>query len=77
MFAEPGLCRPNRTVDRGVDGLTIESGADCLVTPRKPVSVLVGRLIEFVTILGQDVQGMLTPAAWRGVGNMSVVVRAA
>src|ERR1039458_9580950 len=43
----------------------------------KPVSVSVGRLMEFLTVLGQDVQVTVKPAARRGVGHMSVVVQAA
>jgi len=43
----------------------------------KPVSVSVGRLMQFLTILGQDVEVTVRPAARRGVGHMSVVVRAA
>ncbi len=43
----------------------------------KPVSVSVGQLMEFLTILGQDVQVTVKPAARRGAGHMSVVVQAA
>jgi predicted XRE-type DNA-binding protein len=43
----------------------------------RPVSVSVGRLMEFLTILGQDVEVTVKPAARRGVGHMSVVVQAA
>jgi predicted XRE-type DNA-binding protein len=42
----------------------------------KPVSVSVGRLMEFLTILGQDVQVTVKPAARRSGGHMSVVVQA-
>lgn len=41
----------------------------------KPVSVSVGRLMEFLTILGQDVEVTLKPAASRAAGHMSVIVR--
>ena len=43
----------------------------------KPVSVSVGRLMEFLTILGQDVEVTVKPAARRKAGVMSVVVQAA
>jgi predicted XRE-type DNA-binding protein len=46
----------------------------------KPTSISVGRLMEFLTILGQDVQVTVKPAsrgkARAGGGRMSVVVRA-
>ncbi len=41
----------------------------------KPVSVSVGRLMEFLTVLGQDVEVTLKPAARRKAGDMSVVVQ--
>jgi predicted XRE-type DNA-binding protein len=41
----------------------------------KPVSVSVGRLMEFLIILGQDVQVTVKPAARRKAGHMSVVVQ--
>jgi len=43
----------------------------------RPVSVSVGRLMEFLTILGQDVELTVKPAAARNkgrVGHMSVTV---
>jgi predicted XRE-type DNA-binding protein len=43
----------------------------------KPVSVSVGRLMEFLNVLGQDVQVTVKPAARHKTGDMSVVVRAA
>jgi predicted XRE-type DNA-binding protein len=42
----------------------------------KPVSVSVGRLMEFLTVLGQDVEVTLKPTARRKAGDMSVVVEA-
>ncbi len=42
----------------------------------RPVSVSVGRLMEFLTILGQDVEITVRPAATRKTGQMSVVVEA-
>ncbi len=39
----------------------------------KPVSVSVGRLMEFLTALGQDVEVTVKPAAKRAKGKMSVV----
>ena len=42
----------------------------------RPVSVSVGRLMEFLNVLGQDVEVTVRPAARRKAGDMSVVVRA-
>jgi predicted XRE-type DNA-binding protein len=42
-----------------------------------PVSISVGRLMEFLTVLGQDVQVTVRPAQRRKSGHMSVVVEAA
>ncbi len=42
----------------------------------RPVSVSVGRLMEFLTILGQDVKVTVKPATKRRAGHMSVVVQA-
>jgi predicted XRE-type DNA-binding protein len=41
----------------------------------KPVSVPVGRLMEFLNVLGQDIEATVRPAN-RKAGNMSVVVQA-
>jgi predicted XRE-type DNA-binding protein len=41
----------------------------------KPVSVSVGRLMEFLTVLGQDVEVTVKPAGRRKAGDMSVVVQ--
>lgn len=43
----------------------------------KPISVSVGRLMEFLTVLGQDVEVVVKPAIPRDSkqGRMSVVVR--
>ena len=43
----------------------------------KPVSVSVGRLMEFLTVLGQDIEVTVRPAARRKAGDMSVVVQGA
>jgi predicted XRE-type DNA-binding protein len=43
----------------------------------RPVSVSVGRLMEFLTVLGQDVEVTVRPAPRRKSGHMSVVVEAA
>ena len=40
----------------------------------KPVSVSVGRLMEFLNVLGQDIEVTVKPAARRKEGDMSVVV---
>src|SRR6202030_1048105 len=42
----------------------------------KPVSVSVGRLMEFLNVLGQDIEVTVKPATRRKIGDMSVVVRA-
>ena len=42
----------------------------------RPVSVSVGRLMEFLNVLGQDIEVTVKPATRRKVGDMSVVVRA-
>src|SRR5271163_4761416 len=41
----------------------------------RPVSVSVGRLMEFLTILGQDVEVTVKPSPTRAAGHMSVVVQ--
>ena len=41
----------------------------------RPVSVSIGRLIEFLTILGQDVEVTVKPSRTRNTGQMSVVVQ--
>jgi predicted XRE-type DNA-binding protein len=41
-----------------------------------PVSVSVGRLMEFLTILGQDVQVSVRPSAKNQTGNLTVQVGA-
>jgi predicted XRE-type DNA-binding protein len=43
----------------------------------RPVSVSVGRLMEFLTALGQDVEVTVKPAHRRKAGDMSVVVQRA
>ena len=43
----------------------------------KPVSVSVGRLMEFLTVLGQDIEVTVRPAGRRKAGDMSVVVQGA
>jgi predicted XRE-type DNA-binding protein len=41
----------------------------------RPVSVSVGKLMAFLTILGHDVEVTVKPAARPGVGHMSVTVQ--
>jgi phage-related protein/predicted XRE-type DNA-binding protein len=41
----------------------------------KPVSVSVGRPMEFLTTFGQDIQIAISPASGQDVGRMSVVVK--
>jgi len=42
----------------------------------RPVSVSVGRLMEFLNMLGQDIEVTVKPAARRKAGDMSVIVQA-
>ncbi len=42
----------------------------------KPVSVSIGRLLEFLTILGQDIEVTLRPAPRKRVGHVVVKVAA-
>jgi predicted XRE-type DNA-binding protein len=67
-------------------GLTQAQAAELLGTTQsqvsalmrcRPVSVSVGRLMEFLTILGQDVEVTVRPAPSRTTGHMSVVVQPA
>jgi predicted XRE-type DNA-binding protein len=68
-------------------GATQQAGAKLLGTTQaqvsalmrcKPVLVSVGRLMEFLTVLGQDVRVTVKPAPRRRkAGDMSVVVLAA
>jgi predicted XRE-type DNA-binding protein len=41
----------------------------------RPVSVSVGRLMEFLTILGRDIEVTVKPGARHGSGQMSVTVQ--
>jgi predicted XRE-type DNA-binding protein len=67
-------------------GLTQQQAAKLLGTTQaqvsalmrcKPVSVSVGRLMEFLTVLGQDIEVTVRPATRRKAGDMSVVVQGA
>jgi hypothetical protein len=42
---------------------------------RRPVSISIGRRMDFLTILGQDVEVTLKTASTRTTGHMSVVVQ--
>ena len=42
----------------------------------RPVFVSVGCLMEFLNVLGQDVEVTVRPAARRKTGDMSVIVQA-
>ena len=66
-------------------GLTQTKAAELLGTTQArvsalmrccPVSVSVGRLMEFLTVLGQDVEVTVKPSRSRKSGQMSVVVAA-
>lgn len=41
----------------------------------KPASVSVGRLMKFLTVLGQDVEVTVRPVSNQKIGKMSVVVQ--
>jgi predicted XRE-type DNA-binding protein len=41
----------------------------------RPAAVSIGRLMEFLTILGQDVDVTVRPTATRNAGHMSVTVQ--
>lgn len=41
----------------------------------RPVSVSIGRLMEFLTILGQDIEVKVKPAVDQEIGRMSLVVQ--
>jgi len=45
------------------------------LTRCRPVSVSVGRLMEFLTILGNDIEVTVKPGPRHGTGHMSVTVR--
>src|SRR5882672_1807143 len=64
-------------------GLTQTKAAELLGTTQgqvsalmrcRPVAVSVGRLMEFLTVRGQDVEVTVKPASPRKAGHMSVVV---
>jgi predicted XRE-type DNA-binding protein len=64
-------------------GVTQSEAAKLLGTTQAQVSALmrcrpvsVGRLMEFLNVLAQDVEVTMKPAARRKAGDMSVVVRA-
>ena len=66
-------------------GLTQAEGAKLLGTTQpqmsalmrlRPVSVSVGRLMEFLTILGQDIEVSVRPAARNKAGQMTVSIAA-
>jgi len=65
-------------------GLTQGKAAELLGTTQaqvsalmrcRPVSVSVGRLMEFLTVLGQDVEVTVRPSHTADAGHMSVVVQ--
>lgn len=41
----------------------------------RPVSVSVGKLMEFLTVLGHDVEVIVKPGARQGTGHMSVTLQ--
>ncbi|NJO54596.1 MAG: XRE family transcriptional regulator [Bacteroidales bacterium] len=74
LLSESGLTQTEAAKRLGTTQPQVSALMRC-----KPVSVSVGRLMEFLTILGQDVEVTVKPAA-RGdteqrSGRLSVVVR--
>jgi predicted XRE-type DNA-binding protein len=64
----------NLTQTRAAELLgTTQAQVSALVRCR-PVSISVGRLMEFLTILGQDVEVIVRPSSTRDTGHLSVVV---
>ncbi len=83
VFADLGFRDSKRELLKA-QGVTQQEAAKLLGTTQaqvsalmrcKPVSVSVGRLMEFLTMLGQDVKVTVKPAPRRRkAGDMSVVV---
>jgi len=72
LIKERGLTQSKASVLLGTTQAQVSALMRC-----RPVSVSVGRLMEFLTILGQDVEVTLKPASRRRQGHMSVVVETA
>lgn len=72
LIKERGLTQSKASVLLGTTQAQVSALMRC-----RPVSVSVGRLMEFLTILGQDVEVTLKPAPKRKQGQMSVVIQAA
>lgn len=72
LIKERRLAQSKASVLLGITPTQISALMRC-----RPISVSVGRLMEFLTILGQDVEVTLKPAPKRKQGHMSVVIHAA
>jgi len=72
LIKERGLTQSKASVLLGTTQAQVSALMRC-----RPVSVSVGRLMEFLTILGQDVEVTLKPTPKRKQGHMSVVVQTA
>jgi predicted XRE-type DNA-binding protein len=71
LIRERGLTQSRAAALLGTTQAQVSSLMRC-----RPVAVSVGRLMEFLTILGQDVEVTVKPARARKAGHMSVVVQA-
>lgn len=72
LIKERGLTQSKASVLLGTTQAQVSALMRC-----RPVSVSVGRLMEFLTILGQDVKVTLKPTPKRRQGQMSVVIQVA
>jgi peptide/nickel transport system substrate-binding protein len=71
--AEKLRLNPRKTWYSNLEEVT--ANGEYEVTFRRPVSVSVGRLMEFLTVLGQDIEVTVKPAGTRSAGHMSVIVQ--
>ncbi len=72
LIKERGLTQSNASELLGTTQAQVSALMRC-----RPVSISVGRLMEFLTVLGQDVEVNVKPAGTRKAGHMSVVVQPA
>jgi predicted XRE-type DNA-binding protein len=70
LVSERKLTQSNATELLGTTQAQVSALMRC-----RPVSIAIGRLMDFLTILGQDVEVSLKPASTRTTGPMSVVVQ--
>ncbi len=69
IIAERGLARDEAARLLGATALETSALMRC-----EGVGVSIGKLVEFLALLGREVDVAVTPAAWRKSGHMSVVV---